>query len=52
MMMEGCGGALTIKPLFNSFKEQRDISNYAIFVGDAGFDSIAVYKFLVEECTL
>lgn len=52
ILMEGCGDAVTIKPLFNSFKEQRDISKYAIFVGDAGFDSTAVYRFLVEECSL
>lgn len=52
ILMESCGDAVTLRPLLNGFKEQRDISNYAIFVGDAGFDSAAVYKFLVEQCSL
>ncbi|MFO8023125.1 MAG: hypothetical protein R6U65_11705 [Perlabentimonas sp.] len=50
--MEGSGDAVIVKPIFDSFKEQRDTSKYNVFVGDAGFDSTTVYRFLVDECSL
>ncbi|MEW6424680.1 MAG: hypothetical protein AB1523_08025 [Bacillota bacterium] len=47
MLFEGQKDPVLLKPVLNDFRQRHDLSRYAFFAGDAGFDSTENFRYLV-----
>ncbi len=52
MLFEGQKDPVLLKPVLNDFRQRHDLSRYAFFAGDAGFDSTENFRYLVKVCRL